>query len=662
MLKIQQGKKPRHSVVMDRLFSYLDADNTADVIDGDDLAAIGTMVCDEFDLDLRSRSEWEKTAKKAMEAALQISVKKNYPFPGASNIKWPLITVAALQFNARAYPALVDGDKIVKAKVMGNDEGVPLIDPATKQQAFEVEQGPDGQPVQIPQWEQEPGAKQDRADRISEHMSFQLLEEVDEWEEDTDTLLMALPVVGCAFRKAFFGQTEQANRSEMIDAFNLVVNQKVKSLKRAPRISHRFTLYPYEIEERQRSGQYRDVDLGEANAADGDPDAEHTFIEQHRWIDLDGDGKKEPYIVTVHQDTTQVVRIDPNFTSDDIREDAKHTKILRIKKQEYFIKYSFIPDPKGGFYDLGFGHLLDSLGGAIDTTINQMLDAGHLQNAGGGFIGSGVRFKKSLFRMEPGLYRTVNAPGRTLRDAIVNLEHPGPSVVLFQLLGMMIEATKDITATKDILTGDTGGRQQTATTTLALIEQGLKVFTAIYKRIYRSFKKEFKILFRLNSENLPEETYFNLLDEPQAIAREDYDPETFDVVPQADPRMVTDMQRAARAQVLMELREDPFLNPIEIRRRFLVAMNFDDIEGLLVENQGPNPIEEAELAERVAKIEKTDAETDKTKAQTVEIMGDIEDKDERLDFEITKEMERIKEERIRLDQQERALQKRSKAA
>jgi hypothetical protein len=224
-------------------------------------------------------------------------------------------------------------------------------------------------------------------------------------------------------------------------------------------------------------------------------------------------------------------------------------KIIRIPKDQYFVKYSFIPDPKGGFYDIGFGRLLESLGETIDTTINQMLDAGHLQNAGGGFIGTGIRLKKGgQIKVSPGRYEQVETSGK-LGDQIHMHQHQGPSPVLFQLLGMMVEASKDITAVKDILTGDTGGKVQTATTTLAMIEQGLKVFTAIYKRIYRALKDEFRLLFELNARHIDEKAYYTFNDEQEVVEKSDYDLSSMDICPVADPKMVTDMQRAGHAQL-----------------------------------------------------------------------------------------------------------------
>jgi len=589
-------KRPSHSAVLNKLYEFIESDNIAELLTDEQITKIGHDVVGGYEIDKRSREEWEKTAKSAMDIALQVRQPKNYPFQGASNVKWPLITVAALQFNARAYPAIVEGDEIVKAKVVGNDAGVPVIDPATQQPAVDPNTG---QPV----WEVQPGLKQERADRISEHMSYQLMEQMEEWEGDTDTLLVQLPIVGCAFRKVYWDLTSDRPRSEMIPAIDLVVNNAVRSLSEAPRITQCLTRYPYEIEERKRAGIWLDVELMAPSNADGDDQAPHEFIEQHCLLDLDEDGYQEPYIVTVHCESQKVVRVVANYSADDVKQTAKEDRIMRIQRRDYFVKYDFIPDPKGGFYSIGFGRLLESLGAAIDTTINQMLDAGHLQNAGGGFIGSGLRLKKSLIRQEPGKYTSVEASGGNIRDSIYNFEHPGPSAVLFQLLGLMIEAAKDITATKDILTGQSNDNQ-TATTTLALIEQGTKVFTAIFKRIYRALKQEFKLLYRVNAEYLPEEAYFSILDTPKAIARSDYENGTYDVCPQADPKNVTDMQRMARSQILLPFMQDPRFNWKEISERYFRSAGIDDIDALYAPEAAPDPLaQEAAVAE----IEETKA-------------------------------------------------------
>lgn len=574
-----------------KLKGYSDSPNIAEDLDHEELDKIGLNVRREYDIDKNSRSDWEASANKAMDVALQVREPKNWPFENAANIKYPLVTVAALQFGARAYPAIVDGNRIVKAQVLGKDE--------------------DGQ-------------KRERADRVSAHMSYQLLHEMEEWEEDTDVLIHHLPIIGCAFRKVWRSEELGRNRSEMVPAIHLVVNNKVRSIDDAPRITHELFLYPQEIEERMRSGTFVECELPTPVSEGGeDDDAPQMFLEQHRYLDLDEDGYREPYIVTIHKDTSKVVRIVANYTAADIRHDDK--KVLRIPRDQYFVKYSFIPDPKGGFYDIGFGKLLESLSETIDTTINQMLDAGTLQNAGGGFIGSGVRMKRGQIRLSPGKYISVEATGGTLKDSIFNFEHPGPSAVLFNLLGMMVDAARDITAVKDILTGDSGDKVQTATTTLALIEQGLKVFTAIYKRIYRALRDEFALLFKLNAAFLEQEQYFTFMDEEMAVSKDDYNLKSMDIAPVADPKMVTDMQRMSRAQVVLQTME-LVPNKIEALRYIYETTGLDPalIDKLAPIPEGPDPAQEIMMEKAIKEIEGLEVKNMKTAAEADKIAGEAE--------------------------------------
>jgi chaperonin GroES len=630
------AKSPALAKTLAKLLAYEQAANIADTLGEEDeadgcpgLKTIGYEVERKYQIDKRSREDWEASAHKAMDIALQVRQPKNYPFQGAANIKYPLVTVAALQFGARAYPAIIDGNRIVKGQVLGKDTGIPIQQQPTMQPGMggqapgpaagqaPMPQDQPGQPNPQPQqWQVPPGAKRAKADRVAQHMSYQLLNEMEEWEEDTDVLLHHLPIVGCCFRKVWRSEELGRNKSEMVPAVHLVVNNRVRSLNEPVPVTHEIYLYPQEIEERMRSGTFLELELPDAPAApqrDGEPmpdaddkDAPHLFLEQHCYLDLDQDGYREPYIVTVHKDTCTTVRIVANYRMEDIKHDDK--RILRIPKEQYFVKYSFIPDPKGGFYDIGFGKLLESLGETIDTTINQMLDAGHLQVAGGGLIGAGVRFKKDKVEVSPGKYTQVQVSGR-LSDQIHTHQFPGPSAVLFNLLGMMVEAARDITAVKDILTGDTGDKGvQTATTTLALIEQGLKVFTAIYKRVYRSLKDEFKLLFALNARYLSDQEYFTFLDEQQVVAKSDYDLKSMDICPVADPKMVTDMQRSARANVLMQIGAHPTLgpaqNPIEALKRIYDSLGMEEPEKLIVQQQGPSPIQQLEMAEKASLIEK----------------------------------------------------------
>lgn len=592
----ERKKAPALEKTLAKLLAYEQSPNLAEELNEEKLQKIAMDVDRKYEIDKKSRSEWEAATKRAMDLALQVRKPKNYPFDGAANIKYPLVTVAALQFGARAYPAIIDGFRIVKGQVIGNDSGVPIKDDNGDPKVDPLSQEP--------LWLKKPGEKRGKADRVSKHMSYQLLNEMEEWEEDTDVLLHHLPIVGCAFRKVWRSETLGRNKSEMVPAKHLVVNNKCRSLDEAPAVTHEVYIYPQDIEERKLSGTWLDIDLPcPASDGDNDEDAPHLLLEQHCYLDLDEDGYKEPYIVTVHKESCQVVRIVANYSMEAVEDNGK--RIIRIAKEQYFVKYSFIPDPQGGFYDIGFGQLLESLGETIDTTINQMLDAGHLQNAGGGFIGTGIRLKKGgQIRVSPGRFEQVETTG-TLKDQVLPHQFQGPSPVLFQLLGMMVEAAKDITAVKDILTGDTGGQTQTATTTLAMIEQGLKVFTAIYKRIYRALKDEFKLLFELNAKHIDEKAYYTFNDQQEVVEKSDYDLASMDICPVADPKMVTDMQRMTHAQLLMQIQEHPVYgkiqNPEESLRRIYEAAGTEEPDKLIVKQQGPSPAEQLQMEELQSK-------------------------------------------------------------
>lgn len=604
----EKAKARRPEKILEELVEWADSPNVAEEFEEQRLSRIGMRVVREYDLDEGSRKEWVEKAKRSLAKAKLTRQTKNYPFENASNVKYPLLTTAALQFAARAYPAIIDGSRVVKGQVIGDDED---------------------------------GAKRSKADRISKHMSYQLINEMPEWEEDTDTLLHQLPIVGCVFRKVWYDPTLKRNCSEMVSAIDFCVNQKTRSLDTTPRATQMFPLYPHEIEERIEAGAFVDCDFGIANDSDGDDDAPHEFLEQHRYLDLNDDGCREPWIVTVHKETSKVVRIVANYDPAELK--IEDDKLARIQRYNTFVKYPFFRDPEGGFYDLGFGELLESLSEVVDTTINQLLDAGHLQTAGGGFIGSGLRLKKNQMRFAPGQYHVVDAPGAKVSEAIYNMEHPGPSPVLFQLLGMMIESGKEIANIKDILTG-TQDRAQPATTTLAMIEQGMKVYTSIYKRVHRALKREYQLLFNLNAKFLPEEAYFTVLDSQKAVARSDYEKGSMDVAPVSDPSIVTDMQKMTRAQAYMEAAANPALDGIinkrEALERYFNGIGAEDIEKLIIpEPEGPNPIEqkqmegmEAEVEGKKATAAKTGAEAKKAEAEAAIMTDDVTEELKRRDL------------------------------
>lgn len=552
------------------LIANIQSPNLAFDIDEEEIARIGRKVVEEYEIDLQSRKDagWDALNDAAIKLAMQVKEEKTFPWVGAANIKYPLITTAAIQFAARAYPAIVDGWNVVKGKVLG-------------------------EPTE---------EKRDRAERIGQHMSWQLLEEMEEWEADTDQMLHVLPITGCMVRKTWFDPVYGRNRSEIIFPDKIVVNYFAKD--GCARITQVVEYAPHEVLERVRSEVWAPITL-EEHADSNEPEC---FLEQHRLWDLDGDDFPEPYIVTVHRDTAKVVRIVARYDEAGVTFGPDGKTVVAIKPVEYFTKYEFIPSLDGSWYPIGFGTLLNSLNETINATVNQLLDAGTLSNTQGGFIGSGVALRSGNASFKPGEWKKVPVDGPSLKDNIVPLPVREPSAVLFSLLGMMIEAAKDITATKDILTGETQQSNQPVGTTLAMIEQGLKVFSAIYKRIHRSLKRELQQLARLNRLYLTDQAYFNFHDVEGVVARAEYEIADVGVIPVSDPTVVTDMQRIGRAQFLLAtFRGDPTIDQRELNQRVLEAASIPDIKTLMPEPEGPPP-PTPEMVEAMADAEAKDRE------------------------------------------------------
>jgi len=530
--------------------------NIANLMSEDQRNKLGLKVIQEADIDLGTMSEWVKLTQLAMNIAKQVSEGKSFPWPDCANIKYPLITGAAIQFAARAYSEIIKGQDVVKGRVVGAD--------------------PDNE-------------KSKRAKRISQHMSFQLLDQMSEWEPQTDQMLHMLPVIGTCFKKSYFCPVRQRNVSELVQPGEegLILNNKnVKDLETARRLTHAFQLYPNDIKERINSGVYlKDIDITKLVPADseGDEQAPHWMYEQHRWLDLDKDGYEEPYIVTVHKDTSTVVRVVARYDDERVFMDSDE-KVLRIEPLTYFTKFGFFPDPAGGFLDLGFGQILYPINAAINTTLNQLLDAGTLANTQGGFVARGFRIKAQTFSIAPGEWKQIDVPAGDLKNSLFPVPFKEPSNVLFQLLGFLVEAGKALANQTEVLQGETSANT-TATTTLALIEQGLKVYNSIYKRFYRSMREEFRKLFRLNSKYLNEEEYFNVLDDRLAVARSDYNYTHVDVLPVADPNASTEVQRMARAQALMQIQGDPLANRQYILETFVDSIGCDPTKALIPAEQ-----------------------------------------------------------------------------
>jgi len=549
------------------LIKIFDTKNIATLLDELELNKISEDAVVGYESDDESREEWKTRNKQGMKLAMQLYEKKDFPFANASNIMYPLLSIASIQFASRAYPNLIPGWDIVKGKVIGDD----------------------------PQ-----GLKASAASRVSTHMNYQLNEEMDEWEEESDRLLTVIPILGCCFKKTFYSSLHKRNVSFFNNPADIVMHYKAKNMTTVPRITEKYNLYPNEIVERIRSDYFIDFDLGQpVKTKDEDEQYNinddyrpHLFLEQHTWLDLDNDGYKEPYILNIHYDTKKVVRIYPRFQPVDI--EKNNNKIIRIKAKSYYTKFPFMPSPDGSIYDWGFGSLLTPINESVNTSINQLTDAGTISNCQGGFLGKGLNLGRGrgggAIQLKINEWLPVPSSGDDLRKNIVPLPKGEPSSVLFNLLGFMVNAGEKLSSVTDLMMGEQTIHNEPATTSLARIEQGMKVFSAIHKRIHRAFGKEFKLIYELNTDYLPLEYYFRILDRPdvnQQVLKADYNKENCDIIPVASPEDVTNTQKLIKAQALMSMLGQGF-NDMEIKKRYIEALQIPDI-GPVLQVQPPPP-------------------------------------------------------------------------
>jgi chaperonin GroES len=325
----------------------------------------------------------------------------------------------------------------------------------------------------------------------------------------------------------------------------------------------------------------------------------YTIIEQHTYLDIEETGYPKPYIVTFHKESHKILRIAARWDSESVDTDDKG-KVIGITPTQYYTKFGFVPNPDGGFYDIGFGVLLGSLNESVNTLINQLIDAGSLANLQGGFIGKGLRMRMGDHRFQPGEWKTVNATGDDLKKQIVPLPAKDPSDTLFKLMGSLITSGKELASVAEIFTGKMPGQNTPATTTMATVEQGMKVFTAVYKRLFRSLTEEYKLLYRLNRIYLEPQTYAAVID--TTIGPADFSKDDYDVVPAADPSAISQSERLMKAQGLMELLSTGMLNPVEVIKRILQAQEQPNWEQLmkpevLQSGQPPDPPPDPKLQE-----------------------------------------------------------------
>jgi chaperonin GroES len=558
----------------------LKSPNLCDRFSDEDLNAIGQLCLARYKRDVQSRERWVQRSEAAIDLAMQVQEDKTFPWAGCSNVIFPLVTIAALQFHARAYPVIIQGDNVVKCRNVGND---PTGNAAV------------------------------RANLISRHMSWQVLEEDEEWEEETDRGLLNVSIVGCGFKKTYYSSERGHNVSCFVQAKDLVFDYWAKSVETCRTKSHRIQLYHNDIYSGVQSGKYRDVlDEGwyKAGAAipvdpikaaqdrrDGieppmtnDEDAPFSFLEQHCWLDLDGDGYEEPYIVTLEETSGHVLRIVTRFDREEDIERNTSDKIIRITPWEYFTKIPFIPSPDGSIMDIGFGVFLGPLNESVNSAINQLFDAGTMANTAGGFLGRGAKIRGGVYEFNPFQWQRVDSTGDDLRKNIFPLPVREPSDVMFKLLGLIIDYTNRISATTELNVGENVGQNTPAETARTMSENGQRIYTAIFKRIWRSMRKEFQKLYQLNSVFLPTKTIFGA--DGSSVGREDYRGSAAQIVPFADPSVSSAGERYARAAAVKQLSMgNPAYDPDAVELDVLRSLGVTDPERLYkgVENAPPPP-------------------------------------------------------------------------
>lgn len=553
--------------------------NLIENFDKEDLVKLGDKLVHQFEEDQKSRNDWMDKSNDWLKLATQVVEKKSYPWPDAANVKYPLMTTAAMQFCARAYPALVPGQNLVAGQVIGQDM--------------------DGQ-------------KYARSKRIASFMSWQLLNEMEDWEEGMDRLTMILPIIGMAYKKTYRCTYNNRNESYLVLPQDLVVNYWAKSIEKASRKFHILSYTENEIYEKEMSGEFKEIayspnsnsianksyqktkdEISGSHAPEQDEDTPITFIEAHCWADLDEDGYKEPWVITVALETRQIVRVVARFTSEGVSTNAKG-EITKIKAIEYFTKFGFIPNPDGSMYDLGFGILLGGINESVNTLTNQLLDSGSLNNLQGGFLGKGIRIRGGNTKFSPGEWKPAEFTGDDIKKHIFPIPTKEPSNVLFTLLETLVTSGKELASIAEIFVGKMPGQNTPATTTMATIEQGEKVFTAIYKRIWRSLGKEYAKLYELNRLYPGEEDviYFTI-NQPQGpqtqeIFKGDFSKD-ISVKPAADPNASSKASRMMRRQAEAGLIQMGTINPQVFTKRFLEDLEEENIQELMTVQPQPNP-------------------------------------------------------------------------
>jgi hypothetical protein len=537
-------------------------ENLADSLEDRELYTIATELVSSYEDDLNSRDDWFQTYIDGLDLLGINSDSRSQPFIGASGVHHPILAEAVTQFQAQAYKELLPAGGPVDTEVLGISDD----------------------------------AKLEKANRVKNFMNYQITYKMEEYDPEMDQLLFYLPLSGSAFKKVYYDPAVGRAVARFVKSEDLVVPYYAVDLLTSPRITHVIHMTENELRKLQRSGFYRDVEMSspESSADTTDVDAkidelqgltrtisdeEFTLLEMH--VDLDVEGYADtdqngeetgiglPYIVTICKDNNEILAIRPNYNEKDPMR----------KKIEYFTHYKFLPGL--GFYGFGLIHMMGGLTKSVTAILRQLIDAGTLANLPAGFKSRGLNIQKHDDPLQPGEWRDVDAPGGKLQDAFLPLPYKEPSATLTTLLGALVDSGKRFAATVENPTGD-GNSEAPVGTTVALLEKGQKVMSAIHKRLHYAQRTEFKILKRVFGEFLPPDYPYQVQGASQNVFKQDFD-SSVDVIPVSDPNIFSMTQRITLAQTQLQMAQAaPELHDLrESYRKMYIALNIKDIDALL---------------------------------------------------------------------------------
>ena len=545
--------------------------NLAEVLDERVLMEISSELVGYYEDDKAGRQEWEDAYTEGLDLLGIKYESREEPFRGSSGVTHPVIAEAVTQFQAQAYKELLPSSGPVRTQVVG--ASTPEVE--------------------------------SQSQRVQEFMNYQIMNVMDEYDPEMDRLLFYLPLAGSAFKKVYFDDILDRAVSRFVPADDLLVPYNAADLSSASRITHVIRMNTNDVRKFQAAGFYRDVDIMAYEDDDevrekerdligiertGGDDQDCTLLEVHTDLDLPGfkhthplDGEetgiKLPYIVTIDEGSSKVLSVRRNWVEGD----------EYYKKVQYFTHYKFLPGL--GFYGFGLLHMIGGLVRSATSILRQLIDAGTLANLPAGFKARGIRIRDSDEPLSPGEFRDIDVPGGALRESIMPLPYKEPSQTLMSLLGFVVEAGQRFAAIADMQVGD-GNQQAAVGTTVALLERGSKVMSAIHKRLHYAQKQEFKMLSRVFAESLPPMYPYNVYGAETSIKQADFD-ERVDVIPVSDPNIFSMSQRLALAQTQLQLAQaSPEMhNLYEAYRRMYEAIGVHNIEALLPAPQPPQPVD-----------------------------------------------------------------------